>query len=228
MKILLTNDDGIDAPGLSALEAAVREFGEPLVVAPHEPLSGCSHRVTVHRPLELVSRGRGRHMLDGTPVDCTRVGLVHVADDIDWVVSGINAGGNLGADVYMSGTVAAAREAALLGKPAIAISQYRSRRAPIDWQRASRWAREIISALLKRPHQPGRFWNVNLPDVNVDGDVPPIVFCPLDPHPMPIRFAHEAGKLRYAATYQERRQRPGRDVQVCFSGQIAATELSLH
>ena len=212
---------------MSALEAALGELGELIVVAPHEPLSGCSHRATTHRPLELVARGEDRHMLDGTPVDCTRVGLVHIAADVDWVVSGINQGGNLGADVYMSGTVAAAREAALLGKPAIAVSQYRRQRTPTDWQRATRWTRAVMRRLLEQPCDQRCYWNVNLPDVDTDGAVPEIVFCSLDPHPMPIRFADAGGKLCYAATYQERSRQPGRDVHVCFSGQISVTELSL-
>lgn len=229
MHFLLTNDDGIDAPGLEALQQALEGLGQWTVIAPQRPLSGCSHRVTTHRELELVDHGDKRHALDGTPVDCTRVGLVHWPREVDWVIAGINDGGNLGADVYMSGTVAAAREATLLGKPAIAISQYRARRAPLDWQRASLWSSVVIRMLLEKPKRPGRYWNVNLPDPGaVDEDVPEIVFCPLDPHPMPVRFEVIGGRLQYAATYQERQRMPGRDVQRCFAGQITVTELPLH
>lgn len=227
MKFLLTNDDGIEAPGLAALESAVEPLGQRVVVAPDTHLSGCSHRATTDRGLHL-RLGRGEwHTLDGTPVDCTRIGLVHLAPEVDWVLSGINEGGNLGADIYHSGTVAAAREAALLGKPAIAVSQYRRRRAPVDWARAARWTRQIVSLLLARPHAAGIFWNVNLPDAETQPDEPEVVFCNMDPHPLPVRYRIEEGRLRYHGVYQDRLRALGRDVDVCFSGAIAITVLML-
>jgi 5'/3'-nucleotidase len=227
LKFLLTNDDGIEAPGLAALDRALDSLGQRLVVAPDKHLSGCSHQATTDRGLHLrLSRGEW-HALDGTPVDCTRIGLAHLAQDVDWVLSGINEGGNLGADVYLSGTVAAAREAALLGKPAVAVSQYRRRRETVDWERASRWTRRVVSLLLSRPRAAGTFWNVNLPDSAAQPDEPEIVFCPMDPHPLPVRYRLEDGRLRYHGVYQDRLRAPGRDVEVCFSGAIAVTELVL-
>ncbi len=139
MRLLLTNDDGIDAPGLRALEEAARHLGEAVVVAPEEVQSGCSHQVTTHGPIRVREVSPGRYALDGTPADCVRIGLQHVVPDAAWVLSGINMGGNLGADVYHSGTVAAAREAVLHGWPAVALSHYRRRDVPIDWDRAIRW-----------------------------------------------------------------------------------------
>jgi 5'-nucleotidase len=224
---LLTNDDGIEAPGLAALARALESLGPWLVIAPDEHLSGCSHQATTDRGLHLRPVRGEWHALDGTPVDCTRIGLMHVAPDVDWVLSGINEGGNLGADVYHSGTVAAAREAALLGKPAIAVSQYRRRRAPVDWERSSRWTRQIISLLLSRPHVAGTFWNVNLPDSAAQPDEPEIVFCRMDPHPLPVRYRLEVGRLHYHGVYQDRLRMPGRDIDVCFSGAIAVSEISL-
>jgi 5'-nucleotidase len=164
MRFLVTNDDGIDAPGLRTLEEVLRPLGELLVIAPDRHLSGCSHQATTDRGMSLLQHSEGRHALEGTPVDCARIGLIHLAAEIDWVISGINEGGNLGADVYHSGTVAAVREAALLGKPGIAVSQYRRKREPVDWQRAARWTAGVIRMLLARPLAPGRFFNVNLPD----------------------------------------------------------------
>src|SRR5204862_6181773 len=111
MRLLLTNDDGILAPGLQALLETARQLGDPLVVAPVEAQSGCSHRVTTDGPLSVERREPGRYAIDGTPADCVRVGLHRLAPDSAWVLSGINAGGNLGAAVWHSGTVAAAREA---------------------------------------------------------------------------------------------------------------------
>ena len=109
MKLLLSNDDGIDAPGLAALLAAARGFGEPVVVAPAGPQSGVSHMITWEKGVRLEPRGTGAFAVHGTPADCARLGLLRVAPETAWVLSGINHGGNLGADVYYSGTVAALR-----------------------------------------------------------------------------------------------------------------------
>src|ERR1043166_3476254 len=119
MKFLVTNDDGIDAEGLAALVEAAALCGDVICVAPDSHYSGCGHRVTTDRPLKLSRAGDDRWALDGTPADWVRVALAHVVPDVDWVLSGINHGGNLGVDVFHSGTVAAVREAALHGKRAI-------------------------------------------------------------------------------------------------------------
>ena len=128
IKILLTNDDGIDAPGLEALAVAAACLGgEAVVVAPAEPHSGCGHRVTTGRPLRVDELAPGRFCVHGTPADCVRLALARLAPDIGLVLAGINAGGNLGADIHHSGTVAAAREAALHGRVAVAASHYHRR-----------------------------------------------------------------------------------------------------
>lgn len=228
MKLLLTNDDGIAAPGLAALDRAVLALGASVVVAPAEHCSGCSHSVTTHRPLVLTRHDDRRHAVDGNPVDCTRLGLWHVAPDADWVISGINAGGNLGADVYISGTVAAAREAALMGRQAIAVSQYRGREREIDWEISSRWTAEVLALLVQKPLRLGRFWNVNLPHLAPDSPQPEIVFCSLDPHPLPVEYRQdEAGRFHYAGVYHSRTRQAERDVEICFSGRISACELGL-
>jgi 5'-nucleotidase len=227
VKFLLTNDDGIDAPGLEAMRLAVETLGEAIVLAPDRHLSGCSHQATTSRPLSLIEIGRSRYSLDGSPVDCARVGLTHVAPDTRWVLSGVNEGGNLGADIYLSGTVAAAREACLLGKPAIAISQY-IRRREVDWRQTATWARHAIGLLIGRPPRPGTFWNVNLPHPQEPlADIPPCVFCGVDPHPLPVRYEHREGKLHYRANYHERSRLAGHDIDECFAGRIAISEISL-
>jgi 5'-nucleotidase len=228
MKFLLTNDDGIEAAGLVSLCRAVEPLGPAVVVAPDRHLSGCSHQATTSRPLELKEWGEDWYTLDGAPVDCTRIGLARVAPDALWVLAGVNEGGNLGADVFHSGTVAAAREACLLGKPAIAISQY-VRRLPVDWQQTIRWTRHVVELLVERPPQPGSFWNVNLPQLEVAAAAPPeCVFCPVDPHPLPIDYELRDGKLHYRAIYQDRRRTAGHDVETCFSGRIAISQIGLH
>src|SRR6476646_7717102 len=90
MAFLLTNDDGVDAPGLAALRRAIEPFGKAVVVAPDRHLSGCSHQATTARPLELTELSTDRFALDGSPVDCTRVGLIRVAPHANWVLSGVN------------------------------------------------------------------------------------------------------------------------------------------
>jgi len=242
LKFLVTNDDGYDAPGIEALVELLREFGTSTVVAPLVEHSGCGHRVTTHQPLTLKRQHPDRmledwYSLDCTPADCVRVGLSHLKLEVDFVVAGINAGGNLGCDVFMSGTVAAAREAALLGVPGIAISQYRRSRDPIDWARARRWITPAIQRCLEERREPGGFWNLNLPDPAIvpdapdsliaGGYLPPIVICPLDTNPLAFRFEPQDERLVYRGTYQERPRTAGSDVAVCFGGAISMTELRL-
>jgi len=225
--LLLTNDDGVDAPGLQALLAASEGLGELRVVAPSGPFSGCGHVVTTDRPIVVARRDEGRHAVDGTPADCVRLALHHLAADASWVLSGINAGGNLGTDVHHSGTVAAVREGVIHSRPGIAVSHYIARGRPLDWPRAARWTRGVLAALMGRPWQPGTFWNVNLPHPEPGGPDPEVVFCPLDPSPLPLDYRVEGEVARYTGDYQARARRPSFDVDVCFGGRIAVSLVHL-
>ena len=227
MKFLVTNDDGVEAPGLEALRIAAAQRGEAVVVAPVEAHSGCSHRVTTHEPLRLTALSPIRFSLAGTPADCVRVGLHTVAPDADWVLAGVNAGGNLGADVYHSGTVAAVREAVLHGRPGIALSQYHKRGLRLDWSRASTWVTALLPRLLEQPWAPGVLWNVNLPHLAPDAADPEVIFCPLDPQPLPLSFRREGELLHYDGDYHGRGRQSGADVDVCFNGAIAVTRITL-
>lgn len=228
MKLLLSNDDGIDSPGLHALLHAARDFGEPIVVAPAGPQSGVSHMVTWEKGVRLEPRGAARFAVHGTPADCARLGLLRVAPDAKWVLSGINHGGNLGADVHYSGTVAAVREAVLHGWPGIAFSQYLRNDAGADWPRATRWVARVLTELLPRPAEPGLFYNVNLPHLAADAREPEITFCPLDPRPLPLSYRHEGDDHHYYDGHYHSRERiPGADVDICFGGRIAVTEIRL-
>ena len=123
MHILVTNDDGIQAPGILALAAALRELGQVTVVAPDRERSAVGHSLTLHSPLRVFELRDGFYAVDGTPTDCVNMGihsLLPIRPDL--VVSGINHGPNLGDDITYSGTVAAAMEATLMGIPAIAVS----------------------------------------------------------------------------------------------------------
>lgn len=227
MKFLLCNDDGIDADGLKALAEAASGFGNPVVVAPAGPQSGMSHTVTWESRVLLEERGPERFAVHGTPADCARLGLLRVAADAQWVLSGINHGANLGADVYYSGTVAAVREASLHGWPGIAFSHY-LKKLPLDWERVARWTVRVLEQILARPVEPGLFYNVNFPHLTADEPEPEMVFCHLDPSPLPLSYRHEEdGHHVYDGVYASRRRVPGSDVDLCFSGQIAITEMRL-
>jgi 5'-nucleotidase len=227
MKFLLTNDDGIAAAGLDALDRAARTLGETIWAAPHVHLSGCSHRVTTDEPLRLTEQAPRRWAVEGTPADCVRIGLAHLLPEADWVLSGLNHGGNLGADVHVSGTVAAVREAALHGKPGIALSHYQKRNQEISWDRAVRWLTPVLADLVARPWASGTFWNVNLPHLGPNDPEPRVVFCPLETGPLPLSFRQEAGLFHYNGNYHQRPRQAGSDVDVCFSGNIAVTRIAL-
>jgi 5'/3'-nucleotidase len=228
MKFLVTNDDGIEAGGLQALAQAAQIFGEPVIVAPAGPQSGVSHAVTWKEGVRIEERGQGRFAIHGTPADCTRLGLLRVVPDANWVLSGINHGSNLGADMYYSGTVAAVREAVLHGWPGIAVSQYYKAGTQFDWARAGRWVQPILEQLLAKPVEPGLFYNVNLPHLDShDGD-PDVVWCELDPKPLPLNYRHEEESgLFFAGDYRLRERTPGADVDVCFNGSIAITPVRM-
>src|SRR2546421_1411335 len=228
MKFLVTNDDGIDAPGLAALVAAAEPLGESVVVAPAEAQSGVSHRVTWQEGVRIERRDQKRYAIHGTPADCVRLGLLKVVPDAKWILSGINHGANLGADVHYSGTVAAVREAVLHGWPGIAVSHYRKSGVAFDWERAANWVRPILKDLLARPIEPGLFYNVNLPNLPPDAQTPEIVWCALDPNPLPLNYRHEEeSDLYFAGDYQLRHRTAGADVDVCFGGRIAVTAVRL-
>jgi 5'-nucleotidase len=228
MKLLISNDDGIDAPGLAALVSAARTIGEPCIVAPAGPQSGVSHTVTYERSFQFEDRGVQGTAIFGTPADCTRVGLLRIVPEAKWVLSGINHGGNLGADIYYSGTVAAVREGVMHGWPGIAFSHYHKKGLEFDWERAARWTVRVLAELTVRPTEPGLFYNVNYPHLTPEEPEPEIRFCPLDPHPLPLSYRHEEdGRLFYDGQYQLRLRKAGADVDVCFGGNIAVTEVRL-
>jgi 5'-nucleotidase len=226
MTLILTNDDGIDAPGLEALRQALRHQPERVtIVAPSENCSNCGHQVTAHQPIVVEKRSPTEYAVGGMPADCTRLALSHLCPQVRWVISGINAGGNMGVDLYSSGTVAAVREAAFHGIPGIAISQYRHRQKAIDWEAATRWSAAIIADLMDRSLEPYSFWNVNLPHREPGLSEPDVVFCQLSHHPLPMNYRREGDCFHYIGNYQQRHRTPGTDVDVCFSGNIAVTQV---
>ena len=225
MTIILTNDDGIDAPGIRALQQAVSET--TTIVAPDRQYSGCGHQVTTHKGIKLEKRSPTEYALTGTPADCTRMAINKIATNTKLVLSGINAGGNLGTDVYISGTVAAVREAAIHGIPGIAISHWIKKPLIIDWSVATRWTARVIKDLLSRPSPPGSFWNVNLPHLEPDQPEPKIILCEPSIAPLPVDYRVEGDTYYYQGEYAKRDRTPGTDVDICFGGNIAVTLIRL-
>lgn len=224
---VIYNDDGIDAPGIQALENAVSNLADCSVVAPQQHLSGCSHQATTHAPIEVEVRDNRHFAVKGTPADCVRLALTELCKDAEWVLAGINDGGNLGVDLLMSGTVAAAREATLLGKKAIAFSQYR-RTQQVNWALAEEWAARVVDDLMEQPLGAMTFWNVNFPDPSmVDEKEPQIEFCPVDFLPLPTGYRKEPPGYRYVSDYHKRPRAKGTDVDICFRGKIAVSEVQI-
>lgn len=226
MNFLLTNDDGIDALGLQLLAEVCAELGEVTVLAPNQEQSGVGHQVTTRGPLALETRGEGRHALAGTPADCTRVGLRALGLSVDWVLSGLNHGGNLGVDLHMSGTVAGAREGAILGYQALAISQVLSAKFPPDRQAVRRMTERVVRQLTARPLAAGQLYNVNLPFAP-ESDDPEVVLTSPDPSPHDVHYTAVDGGFKYAGIFLNRPRQTGLDIDVVFSGKIAVSILTV-
>ncbi|MFD2190661.1 5'/3'-nucleotidase SurE [Pistricoccus aurantiacus] len=160
-RLLLSNDDGVHAPGLRALYEALLPYGRLRVVAPDRDRSGASNSLTLDRPLALTDRSNGFYSVDGTPADCVYLGVNGVWEERpDLVISGINHGGNLGDDVLYSGTVAAAMEGRNLGMSAIAMSLVGRR----YFETAGRVAASLVGAAESLSLPPRSLLNVNVPD----------------------------------------------------------------
>jgi 5'-nucleotidase len=234
VRVLVANDDGVHATGLRVLEDVLARLGsEVWTVAPETEQSAASHSLTMRRPLYLRELGPRRYMVDGTPTDCVLLAVHRVMRDRppDLVLSGINCGGNLGDDATYSGTVAAAREGALLGFRAVALSLIYDDRRAVRWATAERWVPEVVRRLLACSWPDGVVMNVNIPDVAA-GDVTGIEVTRLgrckiggamiegvDPRGEPY-FWIGAGR-------DEDRGQPGTDLEAIHRGAISVTPLAL-
>ncbi|MEM5401149.1 5'/3'-nucleotidase SurE [Paraburkholderia unamae] len=173
--VLLTNDDGIDAPGLAVLEAVAAELAhEVWVVAPEHDQSGTSHSISLHTPLRVSRRGSRRFGVLGTPGDCVVMAVRQLMGDVrpSLVLSGINRGGNLGVETMFSGTVGAAMTGLLLGLPSIALSQTFRDRERVRWDTARALAPDVIRRLAAVAHDAPVCLNVNFPDIDASAAGP--------------------------------------------------------
>ncbi|HBZ93501.1 MAG TPA: 5'/3'-nucleotidase SurE, partial [Pseudomonas sp.] len=167
MRILISNDDGVNAPGIAALHQALADYAECVVIAPAEDRSGASSALTLDRPLHPMALTNGYISLNGTPTDCVHLGLHGLLEQTpDMVVSGINLGANLGDDVLYSGTVAAALEGRFLSKPAFAFSLLS--RLPDNLPTAAYFVRKLVEAHERLELPPRTVLNVNVPNLPLE------------------------------------------------------------
>lgn len=203
MLILLTNDDGIHAPGLAAMHRELLKLGEVHVIAPESVQSATGHGITISTPL-LTQRVKIANAFEGvavagSPADCVKLAVSQLLPRApDLVVSGVNSGANVGINVVYSGTVAAAIEAAFLGLPAIAASLYLKHPIPIDYPRSAIFARQTIEQVLAAGLRAGQVASINLPALRSEEN------------PTGIKVVRQCTRP-WADTYDRRRDPRGRD-----------------
>ncbi len=168
MRILLSNDDGIHAPGLKVLEKIAHDLSPDVwVVAPEVDQSGASHSLTLRDPLRIREISETKYAINGTPTDCVLIAVNHLMKDKkpDLILSGLNYGGNLAEDITYSGTVAAAMEGTLLGIPSVALSMIVKHGHHAKWSTAETFAPDILKQLVKTKMPENVLININFPDV---------------------------------------------------------------
>ncbi len=245
MRVLLTNDDGIHAPGIVSLHNAIESLGEVWTAAPLTVQSAAGHGITYTDPLMVepvqVTPSFGGMAVDGRPADCVKLAIrslwpAHFGEDDlpDLTISGMNSGANVGINILYSGTVAAAIESAFLGVPSIAVSLYLRDRSRIFWDRAAEIARNVIDQILAtRPLTPHEVLNVNIPPIEqADAPMPPIRVVGMNAAPLEEGFERRvspAGQVYYWAAGEGMRftsTTEGSDVDVIRGGCITVTPLS--
>lgn len=240
MNIAVTNDDGPDAEGLAALFEVAQALGTATAVVSAESHSVKSHAVTMSSPIEVSPRQHPAlgscYICDCTPADCVRLALTHLPiGSVDVVLSGINHGANAGVDVYYSGTVAAAREAALLGKTGIAVSQLIRPQQSDNWQRTKDMARLALESVWPTiaTSQGPRLFNINLPYLQDGQELQGIKYCPLTNEPLATSFRKPPENnstsytTEYSARYSDRPAPPGHDFHYLLNYWITITPLLL-
>ncbi|MBS0358601.1 MAG: 5'/3'-nucleotidase SurE [Proteobacteria bacterium] len=230
MKILVSNDDGVNAEGIAILARTLKSIAEVTVVAPDRDCSAASNSLTLSRPLRVTKLDNGFHSVNGTPTDSVHLALTGLFQELpDMVVSGINSGGNLGDDVIYSGTVAAAMEGRDLGYPAIAISLVGER--PKHYETAAMVTKNIVLRLLQEPLPANTILNVNVPDLPISelkgfeicrlgkrhGARPPVKN--VDPKGDPVYWIGQVGREQQAG--------PGTDFYAIKMNKVAITPIQI-
>ena len=232
-RILLTNDDGIDAPGLEILEQIAHQIArEVWVVAPEHDQSGVSHAVSLHHPIRIAERGPRRWAVTGTPGDCVVMAVSHLmkASAPQLLLSGVNRGANLGIETVFSGTVGGAMTGMMLGIPAIALSQAWTDRAHVRWDTAAALGPTIVRRLWEIGWSASTCLSVNFPDLPPD-EVGPLTLARqgagtvqgMDVEPQ----TDPRGLTYYWVGFRrgERDQGPESDIEALNAGRITVTPL---
>lgn len=237
--IVITNDDGYDAPGIHTAYRAVCRLGRAVVVAPRTERSACSHAITLRNPIHVERRVHDEFgpmfIVDGTPADCVRLAYAELIEaPIGLVISGINNGANAGVDVHYSGTVAGAREGAILRIPAVAVSQARRGGLDVDWPLAREAAASIVHDLVETSLPGPGFWNINFPAPIPDDWRSRIQHVPVATHAMPMQFVRKTlhddreWEFSYGASYWEREEADPSDYTVLRAGGISISAVPLN
>ena len=223
----MTNDDGIYGPGLMPLIDEMRKLGKVISVVPDQERSGVSHSITLHKPLRVQKINKGLYVANGTPADCVRFAVITLfKNKIDLVVSGVNTGPNLGQDVVYSGTVAGAREAAMMNIPSFSVSVGRS--AKPNFNLSSKTARLIAKKILGNYFPENIYLNVNVPDIVKGYSITTLgqriydqdIECRKDPRGE--RYYWLAGKNVSGISL------PGTDIHAVEKGLVSITPLNLN
>jgi 5'-nucleotidase len=237
MRILLSNDDGVFAPGLAVLEQIARSVTDDVwIVAPHEEQSGKARAITLNAPVRVREEGDRRYAVMGTPADAVLLGVKDIMKDNppDLVLSGVNRGQNIAEDTSQSGTVAAAIEGMYLGIPSIAFSQSRNfrRGEEIPWETGRVWGPRVLKALLKAGWPRDVVMNVNFPD-RLPQDVAGVEITRQGTRDESISYLEKRSDLRgadyYWIGYTGKLSEPpqGTDLRAIYDGRISITPLHI-
>jgi 5'-nucleotidase len=230
MRILISNDDGVTAPGLAALHGALADYADCVVIAPDTDKSGAGSSLTLDRPLHPTTLGNGFISVNGTPTDCVHLGLNGLLPELpDMVVSGINLGANLGDDVLYSGTVAAALEGRFIGAPAFAFSL--TSRQVDNLPTAAHIARRLVEAHARLNLPPRTVLNVNIPNLPLD-QIRGIQLTRLGHRSRaaaPVKVVNPRGKEGYwiSVVGEAEDGGPGTDFHAVMQGYVSITPLQL-
>ena len=234
-RILLSNDDGIHASGLAALERIAKKISKDYwVVAPEQEQSGAGHSLSLHLPVRVRKIAAKRYAVSGTPTDCVLLALREIIPQkqkIDLVLSGVNRGSNAGDDITYSGTVAAAMEGTNLDVPAIALSQLCGASEKVHWETAEKFAPGLIKKLVAQGWPKGTFINLNFPDCP-PGKVKGVRVCPQGKRIVSVNLTGRVdpkGRPYYwlGGERDNKADKPGVDVDWLHKGYITITPISM-
>ena len=231
-RVMLVNDDGIDAPGFEVLNSIANDIANEIwIFAPKRDKSGAGRSITLRNDIKVIKRDKRVFEVDGTPTDCVILALNHFMKDClpDLVLSGVNAGRNAADDVTYSGTVGAAWEATVLGVQGIALSQMYDRRFGMNFSASSKLGSELLMKIISNKKIPNTIININFPPVD-QSEVKGTKFVELDSHKLSdnIEYESNSSNFRIGAMITKDHQIKGSDLYYLKKGYISVTPLALN